>query len=498
LVSVFHLPLIIIFVFHFTFVLLQGKKQRDFMGNSVNVIELGSAKTSSLLWKYALPAIIGTLVNSLYNIIDRIFIGHWVGDDALAALGLVLPLMNLTAAMGMLVGAGSASRISISLGKNDKETAEKIVGTSFLMTLVLSGTVIGLLLLFLKPVLIFAGASEVTLPYAYDFLVIFLPGNLFLSLCFNFNNMMRASGYPLKAMITMLISVVANIILAPIFIKWLGWGIRGAAVATFLAMVIGFVFVMHHFMNSNSYIRLRLKYIFGHIEGRIIWAITSIGLSPFLMQLVASGTVFFIISQLRRYAGTDAHAGDVAIGAFTLANTLIMLIVMIVIGLTQGMQPIVGYNYGAKNLMRVKDTLIYTIKVGVCITTVGFVLGFFFPQAFVGMFGPGEQLAKEAANALHYTIIAFPLVGFQIVATNFFQSIGMAGKSIFLSLTRQVLFLIPLLYFFPHYWGVDGVWLSMPTADAISAVVTAIWIILQIRSFKRLKEENEGMIENHS
>ncbi|MDR1808858.1 MAG: MATE family efflux transporter [Prevotella sp.] len=459
------------------------------MGNSLNVMELGHAKTSSLLWKYALPAIIGTMVNSLYNIIDRIFIGHWVGDDALSALGIIMPLMNLTAAVGMLVGAGSASRISISLGEKDIITAEKIVGTSFLMTLVLSGTVIASLFLFLKPVLLFAGASENTLPYAYDFMLIFLPGNLFLSLCFNFNNMMRASGYPFKAMLTMLISVVANIVLAYIFIKptWFNWGIKGAAAATFLSMVIGFVFVMHHFMNANSYIRLRLKYIFGHIEKQIVWAITSIGLSPFLMQVVTSAIVFLVIGQLRRYSGEDAHAGDVAIAAYTLANTLIMLIVMVVIGLTQGMQPIVGYNYGAKNYLRVKDTLTYTIKVGVCITAVGFVLGFFFPQVFVRMFGPSELLADEASNALHYLIAAFPLAGFQIVATNFFQSIGMAGKSIFLSLTRQVLFLLPLLYLFPHFWGVNGVWLSMPAADCIAAIVTAVLIAMQIRAFKRAK-----------
>jgi Na+-driven multidrug efflux pump len=232
-----------------------------------------------------------------------------------------------------------------------------------------------------------------------------------------------------------------------------------------------------------------MKYIVGHIEGRFVWAITSIGLSPFLMQVVASAIVFFVISQLRRYSGGDVHAGDIAIAAYTLANTLIMLIVMIVIGLTQGMQPIVGYNYGAKNYIRVKDTLTYTIKVGVCITTVGFILGFFFPQVFVRIFGPSELLGEEAANALHYLIVAFPLVGFQIVATNFFQSIGMAGKSIFLSLTRQMLFLIPLLYLFPHFWGINGIWLSMPAADSIAAVITAVWISMQIRSFKRMASQ---------
>ena len=470
------------------------KRLETTMGNSINIVELGEGKTSTLLWKYALPAIVGTTVNSLYNIIDRIFISHWVGDDALTAMGVVLPVMNLTAAVGMLVGAGSASRMSISLGEKDKDTAEKIAGTSFLMTLVLSGITIALLMLFLEPVLIRAGASEVTLPYAYKFLMIFLPGNLFLSLCFNFNNMMRASGYPSKAMITMLIGVVANIILAPIFIKGLGWGIEGAAVATFLSMVISCVFVMHHFLSLNSFIRLRLKYIIGNIEGKIIWAIASIGMPPFLMQVAASAVVFFIISQLRLYAGDDPHAGDIAIGAYTIANALIMLVVMIVIGLTQGMQPIVGYNYGAKNYSRVRDTLVYTIKVGVCITTVGFVLGFFFPHLLVNIFNPGEILEKEAVDALRYIVLAFPLAGFQIVVSNFFQSIGMPGKSIFLSLTRQFLFLIPFLYFFPQFVGIKGVWLSMPAADIFSTIVTAILIIIQIRIFKQMEKEGLARI----
>jgi len=454
------------------------------MQHVANVEDLENKNISKLLWQYALPAIVGTLVNSLYNVIDRIFIGHWVGDDALAGLGLILPIMNITAAVGMLVGAGSSSRISIYLGKKDKDTAEKIAGTSFVMTLLLSGIVIALLLIFLKPVLMYAGASEATYPYARDFLQIFLPGNLFLSLCFNFNNMMRASGYPRKAMITMLISVVANIILAPIFIYYLGWGIKGAATATFIAMVIGFIFVMHHFMNANSFIKLRKKYL--KFDKKIVWDITSIGMSPFLMQMAASVVVFLIIGQLKAVAGSaDPHSGDMAIGAYTIANTLVMLVVMIVIGLTQGMQPIVGYNYGAKNFARVRETLIQTIKAGTIITIFGFILGFFFPKLFVSFFGPGPELAEKSAEALKLIVLCFPLVGFQIVVSNFFQSIGMAGKAIFLSLTRQVLFLVPALFILPRYFGLDGVWLSMPLADFVSVITSFILIMMQIRTFKK-------------
>lgn len=458
------------------------------MQHVANVEDLANKNVGKLLWQYALPAIIGTLVNSLYNVIDRIFIGHWVGDEALAGLGLILPIMNITAAVGMLVGAGSASRISIYLGRKDKETAEKIAGTSLVMTLILSGLVIALLLIFLDPILRWSGASEDTYPYARDFLQIFLPGNLFLSLCFNFNNMMRASGYPKKAMITMFISVLTNIVLAPIFIHYLGWGIKGAAAATFIAMVVGFVFVMHHFMTPTSFIKLRKKNL--KLNKKIVWDITSIGMSPFLMQLTASVVVFAIIGQLKSVAGsTDSHSGDMAIGAYTLANTLVILIVMIIIGLTQGMQPIVGYNYGAKNYARVKETLMCTIKVGTAISTFGFILGVFFPSHFINLFGPGPELAEKSAKALRFIVICFPFVGFQIVIANFFQSVGMAGKAIFLSLTRQAIFLLPMLYILPHYWGLDGVWLSMPIADGLSVITTMVLFIMLIKNLK--KEETK-------
>ncbi|NDW09588.1 MATE family efflux transporter [Dysgonomonas sp. 520] len=456
------------------------------MAKAANIDDLANKKISTLLWQYALPAIIGTIVNTLYNIIDGVFIGHWVGKEALSGLGVILPIMNLTAAVGMLVGAGSASRISISLGLKDRDRAEKIAGTSFLLTLILSGIVIGLLLIFLKPVLMLAGASEVTYPYARDFLVIFLPGNLFLSLCFNFNNMMRASGYPMKAMITMLISVVANIILAPIFILVFDMGMKGAATATFLSMVISFLFVMHHFVNKNSFIRLRKENM--KLRGDIVKSIVTIGLSPFFMQIAASIVVVFINYQLRQYAGTAGATGDDAIAAYSNANRLIMLVVMIVVGLTQGMQPIVGYNYGAKNFERVKSVLFYTVKVGICITTIGFLCSFFIPKVFVQAFSSDPEITNLSATALRYITLSFVVVGFQIVTSNFFQSIGMAAKAIFLSLTRQVLFLIPALFIMPRFLGLNGVWLSMPLADLLATITTAVMITWQIKKFKSMEK----------
>ncbi len=451
------------------------------MLKTANVDELENKKISKLLWQYALPAIVGTMVNALYNIIDRIYIGHGpnLGDHAIGGLGIVLPVMNLTAAVGMLVGAGAASRISICLGRGDKETAEKIIGNSFLMTIILTGTLVTGLFMFLDPILMQIGATEETFPYAKEFLLYYLPGNIFLTLCFNFNSMMRASGYPQKAMYTMLIGVIANIIIAPIFIFWLQWGIKGAAIATVISMFIGLCFVMYHFMNQNSMLRLRKKYI--TLDPKIVWAVASIGMSPFFIQVAASIVVFFINNKLKTYGG------NIAIEAYAIANTLVMIIIMIMVGLTQGMQPIVGYNYGAKRIGRVKETLFYTIKVGIAIGCVGMLIGLLLPGVIVQPFNPSPPLAAETIKALHIVTIMLPLVGYQIVVTNFFQCIGMAGKSIFLSLTRQFLLLLPALFILPHFFGINGVWYSLPTADFLATMLTAILFIWQVNKFKKME-----------
>ncbi|MDR0824168.1 MAG: MATE family efflux transporter [Prevotella sp.] len=450
------------------------------MLKTANIDELENKKISKLLWQYALPAIVGTMVNALYNIIDRIYIGNGpdLGDHAIGGLGIVLPIMNLTAAVGMLVGAGSASRISICLGRGDKETAEKIIGNSFLMTLLLTGTLVTILFMFIDPILETIGATAETFPYAKEFLLYYLPGNIFLTMCFNFNSMMRASGYPQKAMYTMLIGVVANIIIAPIFIFWLKWGIKGAAIATVISMFIGLCFVMHHFMNQSSMLRLRKKNI--GLNPKIVWAIASIGLSPFFIQVAASVVVFFINYKLKTYGG------NIAIEAYAIANTLVMIIIMVMVGLTQGMQPIVGYNYGANRVERVKETLYYTIKVGMVVGVVGLVIGMLLPDITVKPFNPSPALAEEATKALRIITVMLPLVGFQIVVTNFFQCIGMAGKAIFLSLTRQFLMLLPALFILPRLFGIDGVWYSLPFADFFATVLTGVLLLWQINKFKKM------------
>lgn len=449
------------------------------MQKTANIEELKSKKISRLLWQYALPAIVGTTVNALYNVIDRFFIGHGpnLGKAAMTSIGIALPIMIVITAVGMLIGAGSASRISIYMGKGDKNTAEKILGNALLLSVVLSTIAIAILLIFLDPLLTLVGATDQTFAFAKEFLTYYLPGSIFSTMCFGFNNMMRASGYPFKAMYTMLISVFANLLLAPLFIFVFKWGIKGAALATVLAMFIGLCFVMHHFMNKNSTLRLRWSNV--KFESAIVKSIISIGLSPFFIQLASASVTLVFVHQLKQYGSDDA------VGAFTIANTLTMLIVMIIIGLTQGMQPIVGFNYGNGNINRVKETLIYTIKIGVIIGTIGLSIGLLFPQILARFFTSDIPLINETVKALRIITIMLPLVGFQIVVTNFFQSIGMAGKSILLSLSRQFLILLPALFILPPIYGLNGVWSSMPVSDFLATVLTAILFIQQIHIFKK-------------
>lgn len=455
------------------------------MLKTANIDELENKKISKLLWQYALPAIVGTTVNALYNVIDRFFIGHGpdLGKLGVTAIGIALPIMIVLTAVGMLVGAGAASRISIYLGRGEKDTAEKIIGNAFLLTIVLTGLASALLYIFLDDALILVGASKDTFGFAEEFLHYYLPGSIFLTMCFSFNNMMRASGYPRKAMYTMLISVVANIILAPLFIFAFKWGIKGAALATVVSMFIGLCFVMHHFLNKNSMLRLRFSNI--RFNGDIVKSIVSIGLAPFFIQLAAAVVTLFMIHQLRNYGG------DAGVAAYTIANTLIMLVVMTIVGLTQGMQPIVGYNYGAKNFERVKETLTYTIKVGVAIGFVGLVFGLLLPELLAQALASDLTAIEieDTAKALRIMTMMLPLVGFQIVVTNFFQSIGKAKESIFLSLSRQFLILIPALYILPTMFQLDGVWASFPTADFLATVLTAILFIIQIRSFRKMEAQ---------
>ena len=436
--------------------------------------KLSTQKISSLFWKYALPSIVGAIAMPLYNIASAAFIGRGIGENALSATGAVLPVMNLAAAIGMMVGVGSATRVSLYLGAGKQEEAERIVGTSFLLSLILSGLALILMFMFLKPLLMYAGATEITYPYARDFLIIFLPGSIFMTLAFNYNAMMRATGFPMKAMVTMLISVIANIILTPIFIYVLGWGMMGAAMATTISMMITFVFVMQHFLDKRNPIRLRKDRV--HISWGTAKAILSIGLSPFCMQVAASGVIILINMQIHKYAIPSGATVEGAMAAFSNVNRLVMFIVMVVIGLNQGMQPIISYNYGAKNFARVTQTLIYAVVVATLVTSIGFVLGVFFPERLAQGFTPNQEIIDLTVQALRLVCLAFVVIGFQMVTTGYFQSIGKPKISIFLSLTRQLIFLAPMLAVMPFFWGLDGVWLASSASDVLATLTAGFML----------------------
>ena len=453
-------------------------KKKRYILRPTREVQLETKKISKLVWDYALPAIVGTMVNATYNIVDRIFIGQGVGALAISGLAITFPVMNLTAALGMLVGAGAASRISINLGKKNPERAEKILGNSFLLNIVLNLVFMTLLMIFLEPILMAFGASEDTFPYARDYLQVILPGNIFMTMTFTFNNMMRASGYPKKAMYTMLIGAALNIILDPIFIFVFGMGIAGVAWATVISMFIGMLFVMYHFTRKTTTLRLRRKNM--RFERDILIAIVSIGLSPFLMQLAASAVAVLMNTSLKLYGG------DLAIGAFGILNSMFMIIVMFVIGLNQGLQPIIGYNYGAETYSRVKETFYYGIKIATVVTSLGFVFGMFFPRLFAQAFTSDVELLDLAENALRIAIVAFPLVGFQVVISGYFQSIGQAKKSIAMSLSRQVFFLIPSIIFLPRFFGLDGAWASISVSDALASILALIFFIRQRKILNQL------------
>lgn len=439
---------------------------------------LGTEKLSTLIWKYSIPSIVGTVVMSLYNIVDRIFIGQGVGALAISGLALTFPFMIMLMAFGMLIGAGSSSRISITLGEGDHAKAEKILGNALTLTWLISGGVSLLTYIFMDQILSFFGGTTATITYAREYMQIIVPASVISATNFGFNNIMRASGFPRKAMYTMLIGSVANVILDAIFIFVFNWGIRGAALATVISYMISCWWVLRHFLSKESAIRFR-KHNF-KLEKPIVSSILSIGMSPFSMQVAASLVVILINSTLISYGG------DLAIGAYGVINSLLIMIVMIVLGLNQGTQPIVGYNYGAKEFDRVFKTVKYSIIIATSLTTFGFLLGIFFSRISVSLFTSDPELIAIASNALRITIVMFPLVGFQIVISNFFQSIGKAKISIFLSLTRQFIFLIPGILILPGIWGLNGAWAAMPVSDGLSAIVAAITFYLFYKNFKRL------------
>ncbi|MCD7936367.1 MAG: MATE family efflux transporter [Tannerellaceae bacterium] len=457
------------------------------MTNQKSPLVLGTENIRKLLTEYAIPAIIAMTASSLYNIADSVFIGHGVGPLAIAGLALTFPLMNLAAAFGSLVGVGASTVVAVKLGQKDYDGANHVLGNVLTLNVIIGVLFTFACLAVLDDVLYFFGASPDTLPYARDYMKIILWGNVVTHMYLGLNAILRSSGYPQMAMRATLASVVINVALNPVFIFVLGWGIKGAAWATVVSQVVTLAYQFVHFSNPKQLLHFR-KGIY-RLRKELVRGIISIGLSPFLMNLCSCLIVILINQGLARYGG------DTAIGAYGIVNRVLFLFVMIIMGLNQGMQPIAGYNYGAKKYERVTEVTKLTMYLGLGVATLGFLITQLMPGLVVRMFTTDAELIRQAVYGLHIVMAAFPVVGFQMVATNFFLSIGMARKAIFLSLTRQLLFLIPLLVVLPRFWGLFGVWVSPPIADVIAAVVTGIVLFNQFRKFRSMPpQENQGEI----
>ena len=444
---------------------------------------LGTEKIGKLLMQYAIPAIIAMTASSLYNMVDSIFIGHGVGAMAISGLALTFPLMNLAAAFGSLVGVGAATLISVKLGQKDYDTAQRVLGNVFVLNLIIGISFTLVVLPFLDPILYFFGGSDETVKYAREFMQVILLGNVVTHLYLGLNAVLRASGHPQKAMVATITTVLINVLLAPLFIFVFDWGIRGAATATVCAQLIALVWQLHLFCRKDELIRLK-KGIF-RMKRKIVLDSLAIGMSPFLMNM-ASCFIVILINQ-----GLKELGGDLAIGAFGIVNRIVFVFFMIVLGLNQGMQPIAGYNFGARQYDRVLRGLRLTIIGATCVTGAGFLMGELAPRLAVSAFTNDPELIRLAVEGMRIVFICFPIIGFQMVATNFFQSIGMAGKAIFLSLSRQLLYLMPGLIFLPHIFDVPtrwdgswGVWCAMPLSDLMASAVAFFMLVYQLRKFR--------------
>lgn len=439
-------------------------------------LTLGTDSVGKLLRQYAIPAIIAMTASSLYNMVDRIFIGQGVSALAISGLAVTFPLMNLAAAFGSLVGVGASTLISVKLGQRDYSTAQQVLGNVLVLNVVIGVAFMAVTLLFLDPILYFFGASDQTIGYARDYMLIVLIGNPVTHIYLGLNAVLRSAGHPQKAMYVTIMTVILNSILDPLFIFGFKWGIQGAAIATVLSQFIALVWQFKLFSNKDELLHFH-RGIF-QLRRRIVFDSLAIGMAPFLMNLAACFIVILINN------GLKTHGGDLAIGAYGIVNSVAFLFVMIVMGLNQGMQPIAGYNYGAMQMNRVLEVLHKTIFYATLITTAGFLAGELMPHLIVRIFTPDENLMNLAVYGMRIAVMFFPLVGFQMVVSNFFQSIGMAKKAIFLSLTRQVIFLIPFLLILPHFFGITGVWASLPAADFVAFVVSTIMLMIQIKKFK--------------
>lgn len=459
------------------FVTLQKKE----MDNKQATLELGTKPVGKLLMQYAIPAIIAMTASSLYNMVDSIFIGQGVGAMAISGLAITFPFMNLSAAFGAAIGLGASTLMSVKLGQKDYRTAENILGNTITLNIIIGVTFGVVCLMFLDPILRFFGASDQTIVYARDYMEIILLGNAITHLYFGMNSALRSASKPRHAMYATMFTVVLNTILDPLFIWTFGLGIRGAAYATVLSQLVALIWQFWIFSNPKELIRLK-RGIYS-LRGDLVKNIIGIGISPFSMNVCACMVVIFINNQLVRFGG------DMSVGAYGIANRIVFIFLMFVMGINQGMQPIAGYNYGAQKL----DRMMQVVKLSIIAATVIMILGWFLamlaPRQCVSLFTTDKQLIDTTVHGMRIMMLMLPVVGYQMVITNFFQCIGKVKISIFLSLSRQLLFLLPALALLPIWFGLDGVWLAQPMSDLVASVVTAWIMIVYMRKFKLQHKE---------
>jgi len=446
------------------------------MDNRQKALELGQKPVGQLLWQYALPAMVAMVASSLYNIIDRSVIGQVVGPEAIAGLGITFPFMNLSAAFGAAVGVGASTCISVKLGQRDYQTAQHLLGNTVTLNTIVGFLFMAVSLIFLDPILRFFGASDATLPYAREFMQVILLGNMVTHMYFGMNAVLRAAGKPRHAMYATLFTVGCNIVLVMAFVWWFRWGIRGAALATVLSQSLALCWQM--WILSDKRELLHLKRGIYKLKADLVRNIIAIGVSPFLMQSTSCVIVIFMNNQFVRYGG------DMAVGAYSIANSMVMVFFMFVMGVTQGMQPIVGYNYGAQKYDRMMRCVWLAIAVATGILLVGWALSMLFPHEMARIFTTDPVLLEMSAHGIVLDMLVFFVVGSQAVITNFFQCIGKVKISIFLSLARQLIFLLPMAYVFPLFWDLDGVWYAMPASDFIAFAFTIPILMWHIRIFK--------------
>ena len=455
------------------------------MDNKSATLELGTKPVGKLLAQYAFPAIIAMIAASLYNIVDRIFIGQIVGPMAISGLAITFPFINLGAAFGAAVGIGASTSISVKLGQRDYETAENILGNTVTLNLII-GSAFGIIcLIFLDPILRFFGASDATIPYARSFMEVILAGNVISHMYFGMNAILRAASKPRQAMMATIFTVLINIVLDFIFIRLWDWGIRGAAFATVLSQALALCWQMKQLTNRDEI--LHLKRGIYRLKRHLVENIISIGISPFLMNACACIVVIFMNNQLVKYGG------DMAVGAFGISYSVAMIFIMFVIGLDQGMQPIAGYNYGSQQTDRLMRVLKLTIFAATGIMVTAWLIAHLAPYYCARMFTKDPELIRQAIKAIQINMMMYPIVGFQMVVTNFFQCIGKVKISIFLSLSRQLLFLIPLLVILPNFFNLDGVWASLPSSDFLASLVAAIIMTIYMRLLKQQSINNQNL-----